>query len=245
MFGDKKLIRLNDPVIIYNGNNNVDVIYVTENKMYDSKYGHYYHNNFVGVEYGSKVYDLTGKGGYVYVLKPTPELWTLALPHRTEILYSWDISLITYHLELKPGSIVIESGTGSGSLSTAIARSIAPTGHLYTYEFHKGRAEAAANDFKKNKIENLITVHCSDVCVDGFADVEDGCADAVFFGFAIPVGCRRTRPQKIKIQLQNLFVFAVYRASPKNVFSFIRKRIYRGKDFGVPFETVRCIKFGG
>jgi len=209
MFSDKKLIRLNDPVIIYGGNNQVDFIYVTENKMYDSKYGHYYHNNLVGVEYGSKVYDLTGKGGYIYVLKPTPELWTLALNHRTEILYSCDVSLIIYYLELKPGSIVLESGTGSGSLSTAIARSIAPTGHLHTFEFHKGRAEAAEEDFKKNKIDHLITVRCGDVCTDGF-DVEDEIADAIFLDLPSPWAAVGHAKKKIKTKFKNLFLFTVY-----------------------------------
>ena len=69
--------------------------------------------------------------GYAYVLYPTPELWTKTLPHRTQIIYATDISLVLLQLELKPGSIVIESGTGSGSLSHSFLRTIAPTGNYY------------------------------------------------------------------------------------------------------------------
>ena len=44
------------------------------------------------------------------MLKPTPELWTQAVPHRTQILYQADISLIVFRLLCKPGDTVIESG---------------------------------------------------------------------------------------------------------------------------------------
>ena len=37
-------------------------------------------------------------------------MWSLTVPHRTQIIYSTDISMITMELELKPGSVVIESG---------------------------------------------------------------------------------------------------------------------------------------
>lgn len=55
------------------------------------------------------MYSLNRKG-WVYLLHPTPELWTVNLPHRTQILYTTDISMVTLKLALKPGSIVIESG---------------------------------------------------------------------------------------------------------------------------------------
>ncbi|KAG7232953.1 hypothetical protein INR49_005805 [Caranx melampygus] len=73
-----------------------------------TRYGVIRHStDLIGQRYGSKV--TCSKGGWVHVLHPTPELWTLCLPHRTQILYTTDIATITMMLELKPGSIVCES----------------------------------------------------------------------------------------------------------------------------------------
>ena len=122
--------------------------------------------------------------GYVYVLHPTPELWTKTLPHRTQILYATDISLILMQLELKPGSVVIESGTGSGSLSHSILRTIAPKGHLHTFDFHEQRVELAREEFHYHKLGDLVTVKQRDVCTEGF-DLEN-VADAVFLDLPRP-----------------------------------------------------------
>ena len=48
--------------------------------------------------------------GFLLILRPTPELWTLALPHWTQILYLADIAFITSSLNIKKGSWVIEAG---------------------------------------------------------------------------------------------------------------------------------------
>ena len=39
--------------------------------------------------------------------------------------------------------MVVESGTGSGSLSHAIARTVSPDGRLYTFDFHQLRTDTA------------------------------------------------------------------------------------------------------
>lgn len=48
--------------------------------------------------------------GWLYLLHPTSELWTINLPHRTQILYSTDISMVIMQLHIKPGSVVVETG---------------------------------------------------------------------------------------------------------------------------------------
>jgi tRNA (adenine57-N1/adenine58-N1)-methyltransferase catalytic subunit len=82
---------------------------VTPGKDFNTKFGNFRQADFVGVPYGSKVPSRTGKG-FLHILRPTPELWTLALPHRTQILYLADIAFITSSLNIKKGSRVIEAG---------------------------------------------------------------------------------------------------------------------------------------
>lgn len=80
------------------------------------------------------------------------------LRHRTQIIYTMDLSMICSMLELEPGSIVLESGTGSASASHSFIRAIAPTGQLFTFDFHKHRVDQAFKDFEMNSIllKNII-----------------------------------------------------------------------------------------
>ncbi len=47
--------------------------------------------DWLGLEFGTKVFGRGGKG-WCTLLEPSPELWTLVLKHRTQILYLADIS---------------------------------------------------------------------------------------------------------------------------------------------------------
>ncbi|XP_068456148.1 tRNA (adenine(58)-N(1))-methyltransferase catalytic subunit TRMT61A isoform X1 [Clinocottus analis] len=177
------LVRDGDVAIVYMGHESMMPVKVRQGAQTQTRYGVIRHSSdLIGRRYGSKV--TCSKGGWVHVLHPTPELWTVNLPHRTQILYSTDIATITMMLELKPGAVVCESGTGSGSLSHAILRSIAPSGHLHTVEFHQQRAEKAAEEFKEHQVDRLVTVRNQDVCKDGFGVT--GVADAVFLDIPSP-----------------------------------------------------------
>ena len=80
---------------------------------------------------------------------------------------------------------MLESGTGSGSLSLGFARCLYPTGRLDTFEFHQDRMEATQKNFKLLGLDTVIHSHCRDVITNGF-DVPDGSADAVFLDLPAP-----------------------------------------------------------
>ncbi|KAJ7845370.1 tRNA methyltransferase complex GCD14 subunit [Mycena olivaceomarginata] len=161
----------------------VQSLVVTPGKDFQSKYGHYRHSDLVGIPYGSKIGSRTGKG-FIHILRPTPELWTMALPHRTQILYIADISFIISYLDIRRGSRVIEAGTGSGSFSHSVARSIGPSGRLWSYEFHEARAKKAKEEFAQHGMSDIVTLTHQNVCKDGF-NLTDA-ADSVFLDLPAP-----------------------------------------------------------
>ena len=149
----------------------------------------------IGLAYGSKIWSVNRKG-FTHLLRPTPELWTLALPHRTQILYMPDIAFITQHLDVRPGATVVEAGTGSGSFSHAVARSVGAEGIVHSFEFHPDRHAQARSvadfdepthwrraEFQKHGLTQIRAQH-RDVCKAGF-DL-DGTADAVFLDLPAP-----------------------------------------------------------
>ncbi|CAO3573494.1 unnamed protein product [Mortierella alpina] len=176
-------IEEGDLVVTYLNRETMGMIRVRKGEYFNCKFGSYKHADMIGLEYGTKLGSNTGRG-FLYLLHPTPELWTLVLPHRTQILYIADISFVMNFLNLKPGMSMIESGTGSGSFSHSIARTLAPTGHLYTFEYHQERVNAAKKEFEEHGLSDMVTLQCRDVCKDGF-DMENK-VDAIFLDLPAP-----------------------------------------------------------
>lgn len=152
-------------VVIFESFDNLNFAYVKRGNIFNNRNGAFHHNDFIGKTFGSKIRCRDRRGlGFVHLLRPTPELWARSLNHRTQIVHELDASMIVFNLNLRPNMVVCESGTGSGAMSHAIMRAIAPQGKLHTYEFNNMRAKTARAEFDKNGVGHLVQCHWRDVC---------------------------------------------------------------------------------
>lgn len=180
-FKNSELIEEGDTVIIYVTFDSTHAIITKRGLTLCMKYGALRHEFVIGKPWGSRI---SATAGYVYALRPTAELWTRSLPRRTQILYTPDCSFILQLLDARPGSVICESGTGSGSLSHAIAMVVAPTGHLYTHDIEESRTKNVEQEFKDHGLADVTTAVVQNVCTDGFF-VTNAC-DGVFLDVPAP-----------------------------------------------------------
>nr|XP_019004544.1 tRNA (adenine-N(1)-)-methyltransferase catalytic subunit TRM61 [Kwoniella mangroviensis CBS 8507]OCF68005.1 tRNA (adenine-N(1)-)-methyltransferase catalytic subunit TRM61 [Kwoniella mangroviensis CBS 8507] len=195
MFHSRAVIEAGDLVIV----DNLTSIIITPGEEMHNKFGRYAHVDLIGQKFGTKLHSPPPHAGYIHLLRPTPELWTLSLPHRTQILYLPDISYITMRLGVRVGGKVIEAGTGSGSMTHSLSRTVGPTGQVLSFEYHQPRYEKALEEFKSHGLENVRLQH-RNVCKDGFNDASG--VEAVFLDLpapweAIPHAMKTLRPDII------------------------------------------------
>ncbi|KAK0202069.1 tRNA methyltransferase complex subunit Cpd1 [Desarmillaria ectypa] len=183
MWSNARTIAAGDIIIVWLTRDLLQPLVIIPGKDFNSRFGNYRHNDFIDVPYGSKVGAPSGKG-FIHLLRPTPELWTMALPHRTQILYLADIAFITSQLNIQRGSRVIEAGTGSASFSHSVIRSVGSAGHLWSYEFHEARVAKARDEFTRHGLLDVVTLTHRNVCKDGFTVTDT--ADSLFLDIPAP-----------------------------------------------------------
>lgn len=129
--------------------------------------------------------------GFIHIVPPTAESWTISLPHRTQVVYTPDSSYILQRLQVRPGDVIIEAGAGSGSFTHAAVRAVfsgypnAPEdqyeqhdgvakrkkrkfGKVYSFEYHEPRARQLQHEIKEHGLDQLVTITHRDVYQEGF-----------------------------------------------------------------------------
>ncbi|CAM1508047.1 Fc.00g048950.m01.CDS01 [Cosmosporella sp. VM-42] len=148
--------------------------------------------------------------GFIHILRPTPELWTSSLPHRTQVVYTPDYSYVLQRLRVFPGTRIIEAGAGSGSFTHASARAVydgypkdaeETKGKVFSFEFHEQRFNKMEEEIKAHRLDGIVQITHRDVYQDGFlVDKKSPQATAVFLDLPAPWEAlhhlSRRRPEK-------------------------------------------------
>ena len=187
MSPSEDIIREGDSVILYFSMTNIVVVpSISPEGTTHNACGFFNHSDIIGKPYGSKVNPRMKSEvpRPVHVLKVTPELFTLSIPHRTQIIYHADISAILMGLNVLPGSFIAEAGTGSASLSFSFAHTIAPSGRLYTFEIDPSRAAHNRELLRQVTDRGVFTLENRDVITAGFPSQLR--VDAVFLDLPSP-----------------------------------------------------------
>jgi len=157
-----------DLVILYESRDSIKFIFLEKGKVYSNHLGHYKHEDMVNKIFGERIYNMKKDKYFIIVLFMT-NLWERCMIRMTQILFNPDISLIISLLNINKNSIIYESGTGSGCLSTNMVQILnGGKGHLYTFEFNKERADKLNNTFKMLGFNNSVTCINRDVVENGF-----------------------------------------------------------------------------
>lgn len=163
----KDTIEEGDLVLAFIGRSNIKPIKVTNGEILNTRYGHFKHETMIGMKFGDQMEGANGYG-FIHLLHPTPELWTVSLPHRTQIVYTHDSSYIIQRMNVTSGTRVVEAGTGSASLTHSFARTVGKAGKVFTYEFHEPRYLEAKKEIEDHGIDQNTLITHRDVCEDGF-----------------------------------------------------------------------------
>ncbi len=140
--------------------------------------------NVIGVEYGSKI--KTSLGHEIIITKPRIEDIMFEKYERpTQVIYPKDAAYIILKSGISSGSIVVESGCGSGFMTTFLAYYVKPNGKVISYECRREFIEIAKRNLSMVGLEKYVEFKERDVIKDGF-DLPDNYVDAVVLDMGRP-----------------------------------------------------------
>jgi tRNA (adenine57-N1/adenine58-N1)-methyltransferase len=123
--------------------------------------GMVYHDGLIGKAWGSQVYSHSGSP--FFMLQPAFNDLLRSIPRRTQIMYPKEIGYILVALGIGPGQHVIEAGTGSGALTTALAYAVGPTGKVTSYDARPELQEVAKKNLVRFGLDDRVDFKIRDI----------------------------------------------------------------------------------
>ena len=138
------------------------------------------HDDLIGKPWGTQVF--SHLGAPFFLLQPSLADLLIDLPRTTQILYPKDIGFILVTMGVGPGQKVMEAGTGSGSMTTALAYAVGPDGRVISYEIKPDPQNLARKNLTRFGLDSRVDFKLRDI-QQGFDEID---ADSFFLDVPNP-----------------------------------------------------------
>jgi tRNA (adenine57-N1/adenine58-N1)-methyltransferase len=169
-----------DIALLVSAQNKRHIILLVSGNQLQTHRGILHHNDLIGLPWGSKVKSHIGST-YLMVQPSLADL-LMEIRRNTQIMYPKDIGFVLMMMGIGPGATVLEAGTGSGSLTTAMAFSVGASGKVYSYDNRSEMQQLAQKNLEKVGLADRVTFKLRDIG-EGF-DEEN--VDALFLDLPNP-----------------------------------------------------------
>ncbi len=156
------------------------MVKVEKGKSFHTHKGYVKLEDLIGKEYGSTI--LSSLGFEFTALKPILRDYIMKCARQTQIMYPKDIALIVMFSGIGPGSRVVEAGTGTAAMTTALAHYVRPNGKVYSYEIREEFRAMAEKNLRRAGLIDFVELKNKDVT----AGIDEENVDAVILDLAVP-----------------------------------------------------------
>jgi tRNA (adenine57-N1/adenine58-N1)-methyltransferase len=138
------------------------------------------HDDMIGKPWGARVDSHLGRP--FYLLPPSLHDVLRDTKRSSQIIFPKDIGYILLKLSIAPGQTVIEAGTGSGALTTALATAVGPQGRVLSYDSRADMQSLARKNVEQLGLESRVDFRLRDIR-EGFGETD---IPSLFLDVAVP-----------------------------------------------------------
>ncbi len=112
--------------------------------------------SWIGKEFGSRI---ECRHAPAFLLRPTTEDLMMKASRESGVIYPKDAGYLLMKAGIHPGSKVLEIGTGSGALTLVLARTVQPTGKVFTFDRREDFMELAKKNLRRPRLLDFVSFH--------------------------------------------------------------------------------------
>jgi tRNA (adenine57-N1/adenine58-N1)-methyltransferase len=176
----QNLAQANELVLLVGSDDKRFFVRLVPGASFHTHHGFIKHDQIIGQPFGGTV--RTHSGHPYLLLQVSLFQQIMRVKRATAIVYPKEIGYILLKINAVNGARIVEAGTGSGALTLALARAVAPDGHVFTYEERTDMQSLARKNLESAGALANVTMKLRNIA-EGFDESD---ADATFLDVREP-----------------------------------------------------------